>query len=239
MAADLELVAEVRRALAAAGDPDRAAQQRAYMRSALPYYGVTSPQLRAILRPLLADRFPPDRTVWLDTVGALWDDATHREDRYAALALARHRRAAGWQDLALLGLLRHLVVTGAWWDLVDEIAAHLVGGVLARYRPVVTPVVREWAVDEDLWLRRTAVLCQLRHREDTDTTLLHDVVAATVDDPSFWLRKATGWALRQYACTDPEWVRAEVERLGPRLSPLSRREALKHLPPPQVPTPGR
>jgi 3-methyladenine DNA glycosylase AlkD len=159
----------------------------------------------------------------------LWDEATHREERYAATALARHRAARPWQDPAALDLYRHLVVTGAWWDHVDEVASHLVGGVLAGHRDDVTPVMRAWAVDDDLWVRRTAVLCQLNHRADTDVDLLRDVVEANVDDRSFWLRKAIGWALREYSKTDPDWVRAEVVRLGDRLSGLSRREATKHL----------
>jgi 3-methyladenine DNA glycosylase AlkD len=73
------------------------------------------------------------------------------------------------------------------------------------------------------------VLCQLPHKADTDAALLRDVVEANVDDTSFWLRKAIGWALREYAKTDPDWVRAEVARLDGRISGLSRREALKHL----------
>ncbi len=121
------------------------------------------------------------------------------------------------------------MVTGAWWDHVDEVAAHLVGGVLAGHRPEVTPVMRAWARDDDLWVRRTAVLSQLRHQADTDTALLHDVVEANLDDRSFWLRKAIGWALREYSWTNPVWVRAEVDLLGERLSGLSRREATRRL----------
>jgi 3-methyladenine DNA glycosylase AlkD len=89
--------------------------------------------------------------------------------------------------------------------------------------------MRRWATDDDLWVRRSAVPCQLPHKGDTDTGLLREAVEANVADSSFWLRKAIGWALREYAKTDPDWVRAEVERLGDRLSGLSRREALKHL----------
>ena len=114
------------------------------------------------------------------------------------------------------------MVTGAWWDHVDEVASHLVGGVLAGHRDDVTPVMRAWAVDDDLWVRRTSVLCQLNHPTDTDVDLLRDVVEANVDDRSFWLRKAIGWALRQHARVDPAWVRAYVDSLGDRLSGLSR-----------------
>jgi 3-methyladenine DNA glycosylase AlkD len=227
--ADRDLVETVRTTLARAGEPERAAAQQAYMKSALPFRGIAAPELRRLLRPLLAAYEPSQRDAWEATVRELWDGATHREERYAAIAIARHRKAREWQDPAALDLYRHLVVTGAWWDLVDEIAAHLVGGVLAGHRDAVTPVLRAWSHDDDLWVRRTAVLSQVRHRDDTDRTLLHDVIAANVADASFWLRKAIGWALRELARTDPDWVRAEVDRLGPALSGLSRREALRHL----------
>jgi 3-methyladenine DNA glycosylase AlkD len=199
------------------------------MKSAMPYHGVTAPRLKQALRPILAAYEPADRAAWEATVRELWDNATHREERYAATALARHRAARAWQDPTVLDLYRHLVVTGAWWDHVDEIASHLVGGVLAGHRSEVTPVMRAWARDDDLWVRRTAVLSQVRHRADTDTDLLHDVIEANLDDRSFWLRKAIGWALRDYSRTNPAWVRAEVDLLGEGLSGLSRREATRHL----------
>lgn len=229
MPADAALVAAVRRALAEGGDPERAAAQRRYMKSELPYRGLSAPQLKAALRPLLASYRPADRASWEATVRALWDPAEHREERYAAIAVARHRGARPWHDAASLPLFAHLVVTGAWWDLVDEIAQHLVGDALVAHRADVTPVVRRWAGGDDPWLRRTAVICQVGHRTELDRDLLRYAVEANADDPTFWLRKAVGWALRDYARADPDWVRAEVERLGDRLSGLSRREATKHL----------
>ena len=89
------LVEAVRRSLAAAGDPDVAAQQQSYMKSAMPYYGLPAPRLRAELRPLLRDWVPAGRGQWEATVRTLWDEATHREEWYAAIAVARHRRATG------------------------------------------------------------------------------------------------------------------------------------------------
>lgn len=126
-------------------------------------------------------------------------------------------------------LWRHLLVTGAWWDVVDEIASHLVGETLAGYRAEVTPVMRDWATSQDLWIRRASVICQLTCKEKTDVELLHFAIDSNIDDPSFWLRKAIGWALRQHAKTDPAWVLAEVSRYGDRMSGLSRREATKQL----------
>ncbi len=199
------------------------------MKSALPYYGVTSPELKALLRPLLTSFRPTTREKWDETVRSLWDGATHREERYAAVAFAQHPGATKWRDPDALALYEHLISTGAWWDLVDVVASDLVGPVLLKYRRKTTPLIRDWATGDDLWLRRAAVLSQLKHAAETDLDLLTYVVEANVDDTSFWLRKAIGWALRQYGRTDPEWVRREVDVLGPRLSGLSRREALKHL----------
>lgn len=227
-------VGAVRAELAGVGDPARAAQQQAYMKSALPYVGLTAPQLRSLLRPLLAEERFIDRGSWEAAVLELWDDATHREEWYAALALLRHRAYRQWLDPDLLPLLEHLVRTGAWWDVVDETATHPVGDVLLGHRADVTPVVDTWSVDDDsLWVRRTAMIAQLGHAEQTDTDLLERVLVANLDDTryggEFFVRKALGWALRQHARTDPEWVRAFVRTHSDRLSGLSRREALKHL----------
>ena len=231
------LAAAVRSALAGVGvgDPGRAVAQQAYMKSALPFRGLSSPELRALLRPLLADPAlaPRDRDEWQATVRALWDEPEVREERYAAIAVTGHRAARAWQDPGALDLYRHLVSTGAWWDLVDPLAADRVGPVLLAHRAAVDPVVRAWARDDDLWVRRTAVLAQLTHRDATDTDLLADVLAANLEDSlhgrEFFVRKAVGWALRQYARTDPDWVRSWVAAHEGRLSGLSRREALKHL----------
>ena len=230
---DPALLSAVRDALARVGDPERAGAQRAYMKSALPYRGLSAPELRALLRPILAEHRISDRATWEATSRELWDGATHREEWCATLGLLRHRHYRAWLDPDLLPLCRHLVRTGAWWDVVDEIASHLVGGVLAGHRTTVTPVMSDWAVEGDLWTRRTAILSQLRRREGTDPTLLADVLDQNLEDSAygqqFFIRKAVGWALREYGHTDPAFVSAYVAGRDDRLSGLSRREAMKHL----------
>ena len=227
-------VGAVRAALAEVGDPERAAQQQAYMKSELPYVGLGAPALKTLLRPILADHRFADRAQWEAAALELFEDATHREEWYAAVALLRHRSYAPWRDPDLLPLLEELVRLGAWWDVVDEIAGHLVGHVLLDHRAAATPVIDVWALDpESMWVRRTAMLAQLRHAEVTDTDLLERVLVANLDDTAygreFFIRKALGWALRQHARRDPGWVRTFVGTHADRLSGLSRREALKHL----------
>ena len=227
---DRELIEAVRTALAAHADPERAVGQQRYMKSSLPYLGLTTPTLRQALRPVLASGAYriAERAQWEATVLALWDEATHREHWYAALALLGQRTYRGWRDPATLPLIEHLVRTGRWWDVVDDLATHRVRELLLDRPEEITPVLRRWARDEDLWIRRTAVLAQVGAKERTDRELLADVIEPSIADPDFFARKAIGWALRDYARTDPDWVR-EFVTARPQLSPLSRREALKHL----------
>ena len=219
------------------------------MKSAMPYRGVTSVPLRAILAEVVSGLALPDRAAWEAAVLELWDCADYREERYAALAVAGHRLYRVHQDADTLALYRHLVVTGAWWDFVDNLASHHVGDILraslvpagstgqrptgGNNDPRPRELMRAWAVDEDLWLRRTAILCQLLSKSETDVDLLRHAVEQNLESSlhgrEFFIRKACGWALRQHARIDPDWVRAFVAEHEDDLSGLTRREALKHL----------
>ncbi|MFR9804640.1 DNA alkylation repair protein [Pseudonocardia sp. RS010] len=218
----------LRAGLAAAADPEAAPAMQAYMKSDMPFRGVPQPVRARILREGVQAMPPPTHGALAATVEALWDGAEFREERYLATALAGYRTYARWPDADWLPRYRHWVVTGAWWDHVDEIASRLVGPLLRGDPGRVTPVMRQWATDPDPWLRRTAILCQLQAKGDTDVGLLADAIEASLKDEGFFLRKGIGWALRQFARTDPLWVREFVDA-HPELSPLSRREALKHL----------
>jgi len=227
---DRVLVRDVRAALAAVADPERAVAMRAYMKSAMPFRGAPKPVQVAALRPVLAAHPVTDRATWEATVRELYDGASFREERYAALMLLGARAARGWLDPDLVPLLEHLIVTGAWWDLVDDVAGHQVAPLHRAFPAQMAPLVRVWARHEDLWLRRTAILSQLGSGLDTDRDLLTDVIEANAQSREFFHRKAIGWALRDLAWKDPDWVRTFVAAHSD-LSGLSRREALKNLEP--------
>jgi 3-methyladenine DNA glycosylase AlkD len=223
------LVSAVRGGLARVAEPDKAPGMQQYMHSEMPYRGVTAPARRILLRQVFADFPLADRDDWLAAIDALWREAEYREERYCAVALADERRYRQWRTPDLVPTTyRRLITEGAWWDFVDELAARHVGPLLLAAPKELTGTIRGWAADEDRWLRRTAVICQLKAGPDTDTDLLIDAIEANQTDPDFFLRKGIGWALRQHARTDPDWVRDFVAA-HPRLSPLSVREATKHL----------
>jgi 3-methyladenine DNA glycosylase AlkD len=240
-APDTVLVRSIREALAQAADPENAGPMQAYMKSEMPYRGIPSPALKAVLRPLLAPH-PLDEETWHATVLELWDGAAFREERYAALALARHRLHREHRQPHTLELYEHLIRTGAWWDLVDETSTHLFRELVLDHPDVVVPVMRDWAVADDLWVRRAAIICQVGTKDRCDQSLLAGAIEANLDGstrttpavspygPEFFIRKGIGWALRDHARADPEWVVAFVEEHRDRLSGLSRREALKHQP---------
>lgn len=237
--ASLPLVDDVRAALAAAADPVKAAPMQAYMKSAMPFRGVPKPARVAVLRPVYRAHVLDDRESWDATVRLLWDSAEFREERYAATDLARHRSYAAWAtDVRSMDLDDHLVVTGAWWDHVDEVAIRLVGPLLRAHPVPIERVVRRWSRETDRWRRRAAVICQIGSRDATDTALLAECIVANADDPDFFLRKGIGWALREHAKTDPDWVRAFLGSYRAVLSPLSVREAGRNLPAPTVHRPS-
>ena len=202
---------------------------QAYMKSAMPYYGVNAPHQKDIWRRVFRARLLIDEAVWRATVLELWRTARFREERYAAIALTGERAYAPYQTLDALPLYEELIVTGAWWDYVDVIAGKRVGALLDRFPRDMKPVLRAWSRSADLWKRRAAILAQLGFKQATDLRLLYACIEPNLADREFFIRKAIGWALRQYAWTDPKEVRRYVRANRARLSGLSLREALKNI----------
>ncbi|MFI6709586.1 DNA alkylation repair protein [Nonomuraea sp. NPDC050478] len=223
----MSLTDEVRLALRKAAEPGKAAAMRAYMKSAMPFLGVQAGPRRAALRQVFADHPLETAPEWRRAVLRLWREAEFREERYAAIELTGFRLYRDFQTLYTVPMYEEMIVTGAWWDLVDELATHRVGGLLAAFPETMRPLMLEWAHAGDLWKRRTAILCQNRFKARTDTALLYACIEPSLSDNDFFARKAIGWALREYAKTNPDEVVRYVRAKG--ISGLSRREALKNI----------
>ena len=126
-------------------------------------------------------------------------------------------------------MYERLIAAGAWWDLVDGLATHEIGDLLRRFPDDVRPTLLGWSRGPDPWLRRTSIICQVRFKAATDRHLLYACIEPSLGERGFFLRKAIGWALREFAKAAPDEVRDYVETHQTQLSGLSRREALKHL----------
>jgi 3-methyladenine DNA glycosylase AlkD len=216
----------VQEGLSAAGDPVKAQPMADYMKTDMPFYGVQKAGRTPIVRRLARECPPSGWIAYEATVLALWE-LPHREEKYIAIAYARSFDA--FVDARSLDLFRYLIVDGAWWDFVDEVAIKLVGRSLLKDRQATQPRVRAWESDEDMWLRRTSIICQIGHKAETDSDQLAEACTSNLEDTEFFIRKAIGWGLREYAKTDPDWVRAYVGAHRDEMSGLSYREAMKHL----------
>lgn len=223
------LLATLRRELAAAADPARAPLMQAYMKSAMPYHGVSSPKMRLVCRTVFAGVDFSSADAWRRAVLSIWRQASHREERYAAIALTEIKRFAPLQTMGALPMYEEMIVTGAWWDYVDAIATHRLGFLLRGYPAAMRRKMLAWSRSKDMWKRRSAILCQIQFKKDTDLDLLYRCIEPSLSSREFFLRKAIGWALRQYAWTDPKEVRRYVAAHETVLSNLSRREALKNV----------
>jgi 3-methyladenine DNA glycosylase AlkD len=223
------LLPELRRALQQAGDPVRALAMQAYMKSAMPYHGVPAPLLRKVCKATFADVQFLTAEHWQAQVLGIWRNARFREERYAALYLAGDKCARPFQTLSAMKMYEELIVSGAWWDYVDGIASHRVGQILKNYPAPMRRKMLSWSKSADLWKRRTSILCQLGFKTETDLELLYACIEPSLGSREFFLQKAIGWALRQYAWTDHAEVQKYVRLNHARLSALSRREALKNI----------
>ena len=214
---------------------------QAYMKSAMPYRGVSSPLVKGVCREAFEAQPIGSVAEWQRIVLELWREAEFREERYAAILLTQAKAYRHFLTFSSLPMHEEMIVTGAWWDYVDSLAGHNLGHILRTDGRRMKPLMRRWSRDSNMWKRRSAILCQLGFKRDTDLELLYDCIEPNLLRGStgetvgsrmagqFFIRKAIGWALRQYAWTDPKEVRRYVKANRERMSPLSVREALKNL----------
>lgn len=220
------LAAEMAQALQAHADPVQAEKMAAYLKTEAPQLGVSKPALDALMRDLKARHRPADRQAWERAVLAVWT-LPWRDGRTAAIRYARAFPSFVTHDS--LPLFERMIREGAWWDLVDETAAWLVGP-LWRQDPTRTRAeLTRWLDDPSLWIRRAAIISQIRRQFARDREFLFDACLRCAHERDFFMRKAIGWALREWGRREPDAVQAFLAAHGEALSPLSRKEAGRRL----------
>jgi len=200
-----------------------------YMKSSMPYHGVPATPMRQICKACFAGQEFKDAGEWRKAVLHIFRNAQFREEWYAAVELCLWRKARPFQTLDALPMYEEMIVGAAWWDIVDTLAGHAVGSLLREYPKPMTREMLAWSRSDNMWKRRASIICQLKLKKSTDLKLLYACIEPSLVSKEFFLRKAIGWALRQYAWTDAAEIQRYVRANASRLSPLSKREALKNL----------
>jgi 3-methyladenine DNA glycosylase AlkD len=214
----------LRASLSTHANPTIAVPMRAYMKNRFAFFGIKSPERVALVRTFIEEHGLPPTNQIVEVARQLWD-APERECQYAALDLVE--RSLKRLPPESIAWFEHLIVTKSWWDTVDQIASHLVGRLFRRYPDLRDPWIDRWRFTDDIWLRRTTLIFQRGYKTETDAALLFALVEENLASREFFIQKAIGWALREYAKTAPTVVAAFVAATP--LASLSRREALKRL----------
>ena len=205
-------------------NPAQAAPMKRYMRDQFEYLGIKGPQFKLLMKQHIAGHgLPP--LAELDAIAReLWS-LPQREYQYAAISLIG--RMENQLPSGFAKTFEYLIVHKSWWDTVDALAGGTVGAHFQRFPKAREKYVSKWRTSDNFWLRRTCILFQLGYKQETDFDLLCSLIRENLGSKEFFINKAIGWSLRQYARTNPQAVRKFVKATA--LEPLSRREAMKHL----------
>lgn len=205
-------------------DPEKAFQMKKYMKDRYPFFGIQANPRRAICSQFLKEHDLPEKKFLFEIVKQLWEKDEREFQHFGAELAHKFNNNIEENDLEIF---QWMIINKSWWDTIDFIAANLVGNYFRIYHQHTEQTMREWLDSGNIWLQRTTLIFQLKYKENTDIDLLTRQILALKDSKEFFIRKAIGWALREYSKTNPDWV---IEFVGKtNMSGLSTREALKRI----------
>lgn len=210
--------------LQAYANPENAVAMKAYMKGQFEFFGIKMPEQRKLMKAFYAKHGYPKQEQVEATVKTLWKEPERELHIIAQEIAGKYMKKA---QPEIISLYEWMITNNSWWDTVDYIAIWLVGTLFKNHPEMVEEQVEKWMNSGNIWLQRACLLFQRNYKENTNEDLLFDLCKRLSADKEFFIRKAIGWALREYGKTNPEAVVAFVERT--QLSPLSQREALRRI----------
>jgi 3-methyladenine DNA glycosylase AlkD len=222
-----ELIKAYKKEFRKNSDSEFAIGAQRYMKSEMPYYGVRGPIKRKIDFELKKRHSLESFDEWYKVVSEMWDKAKFREERYAAMTILSQYKE--YHSLKIIPLIEHIIVTGAWWDIIDGISPNTIGDLLKKYPKEIRKTLKSWNNSKHMWLRRASILAQLKFKEKTDEKLLYSFIKNRMHEKEFFIRKSIGWVLREYSKTNPKSVREFISKNKSALSNLSIKEGSKYI----------
>ncbi|PEZ06055.1 DNA alkylation repair protein [Bacillus sp. AFS018417] len=203
---------------------EKAEPMERYMKNHFPFLGIQTPERKQLFREVSQNTEAPKGAELPVILRELWALPEREFQMLALTLLDKYRKHLKETHLPLL---EELITTKSWWDSVDMLASHFVGLILAAHPHLIEPYVQKWMASNNMWLQRTCLLFQLKYKEKTDMKLLFSLIEQLSHSKEFFIQKAIGWVLREYAKTNPKAVWEFVQTH--HLAPLSKREAIKHI----------
>ena len=200
------------------------APMEAYMKTRFIFLGIKSPERAKLNQIFFKEYGYPVSNNLSSLIKILWS-RPEREFQYFGMELCGKFKNKFHEENLIL--IEYIIINKSWWDTVDFIASNLAGGYFKTYPAKIKETIARWIKSENMWLRRSALLFQLKYKMEVDEDLLAKNILICKDEDAFFIRKAIGWSLRQYSKYNPEWVKRFVSTH--ELSPLSNKEALKWL----------
>ena len=205
-------------------DESQSKPMSAYMRDQFPFLGIKSQKRRELQKEIAKKAGYASKPFCEEFVRSLWR-LPEREYQYFAVDYLISKSKTLKRNH--IDLLEELITWKSWWDTVDLLASNVVGTLCIKYPDIRRKEILQLSESGNIWLIRTSILFQLKYKGKTDTELLAHLIQSHSQTGEFFIDKAIGWALRQYARIDEEWV---LEFLNTHiLTPLSVKEAEKHL----------
>ena len=202
---------------------DDAIAMSLYMRNKFKFLGIKSPKRKEIFKQIY-ENFKNNKEIDKEFVVKFFNK-DYREFQYIAIDyLIKMKKYFLKEDIYFI---KDLIITKSWWDTVDLIASNLLGEICKKYPSLIDEQIVFWINDENMWLRRSSIIFQLRYKENTNLEILQKSIESNIDDDEFFIQKAIGWALREYSKTDYKWVLNFINNHN--LSKLSKREAEKYI----------
>lgn len=205
-------------------NPEYALQMSRYMKNRAPFFGMQSKQREELNKEFFKTYGLPAYDVAKLAAQRLFELPEREFHYFAILLLVKHKK--NWQA-GDISLFEKLLVTNSWWDSVDYINGSVLGDYFLKFPELMQPRTDAWSANENIWLKRSSIIFQLKYRNKTDLDLLTRHIEQNATSKEFFVQKAIGWALREYSKTNPLWVENYVNTH--ELKPLSRREALKRI----------